>query len=162
MSHMRTKQILWESQWLVQSHTARKCKNLTWSEVFRFLILGFSFLLCIILTDKLRRKETLIKNCRKSFFLPDMAREKEETSALDTMVDETILEVVWVPEDKKHMCLIWRPLVILLTGLFWWSQLSYRQHHGNPNFLPGGDWFGGRIMSQFENRREPIVGSVFQ
>lgn len=75
-----------------------------------------------------------MKIFRKLCSLPDVVREEEETSVVDTKHDETILEVVWMAEVKEHMCLVWRSLVTLVTILLWWCELSYRQHHGNPRF----------------------------
>lgn len=43
-------------------------------------------------------------NLRKSFCLPNMAREEEATSDANTMDDEDILEVFRVAEAKEHMC----------------------------------------------------------
>lgn len=97
-----------------------------------------------------------MKTLRKSLYLPDMVREGEETSAVDTMDDGTILEVVWVAETREHMYLVWKPLFTLVTGLLWLSKLIYKQHHDNSNILQENDWFVRRMMLQFENKREPI------
>lgn len=106
-----------------------------------------------------------MKNFKNFLFLPDMVREEEATSIVDTRDDGMILEDVWVAEAKVRMCPVRRSLVTLATGHLRWSNFIYRQLHGNSKLLPGGGRFGGRMMSQsrqFKGMTEPIGRSDSQ
>lgn len=105
------------------------------------------------------------KRFKKFLSLPDMVRDEEEASTVDTTDEETTLEVVWVADAKERMCPVRRSLVTLVTGHLWWFKCVYRQLHGNPKILPGGGRFGGRMMSQsrqFKGMRKPIGSSDAQ